>query len=68
MNREALGVEIVGRSINSKTYEPVTIAQNASLIWLLGELYSTFSLGTSDVYRHPEVSYKNPGEAAGATW
>jgi hypothetical protein len=61
-------VEIVGKSIDAKTYEAVSAAQNASLGWLLGELFLVFTLGKTDVYRHPEVSYKNPGEAAGATW
>jgi len=68
VNLEALGIELVGKSIDAKSYEAVTAAQNTSLSWLLGELYTLFSLGKADVYRHPEVSYKNPGEAAGATW
>jgi N-acetyl-anhydromuramyl-L-alanine amidase AmpD len=68
VNLEALGVELVGKSLTATTFEAVTAAQSASLLWLLGELYTAFSLSGADVYRHPEVSYKNPGEAAGATW
>jgi N-acetyl-anhydromuramyl-L-alanine amidase AmpD len=68
VNREALGIELVGRSVDGKAYEAVTAGQNASLVWLLGELYSTLGIGRGDVYRHPEVSYKNPGEASGAAW
>lgn len=68
VNMDALGVELVGKSIDAKTYEAVTAAQSQSLSWLLTELYPLFELSRADVYRHPEVSYKNPGEAVGATW
>ncbi len=68
INSDSVGVELVGKHIDDKTYETVTIAQNASLQWLVGELFSLFNLTSSDVYRHPEVSYKNPGEARTARW
>ena len=58
----------VGKHLDDTQYEAVTPAQNTSLQWLLGELYSHFSLTKADIYRHPEVSYKNPGEAKGASW
>ncbi|MBU0889814.1 MAG: N-acetylmuramoyl-L-alanine amidase [Gammaproteobacteria bacterium] len=66
INGDSIGIEIVGRSIDDKKYEAVTSEQNNSLQWLTGELYSHFSISSQDVYRHPEVSYKNPGEAASA--
>jgi hypothetical protein len=50
------------------TGEAVSPLQNASLQWLIGELYHHFSLTSSDVYRHPEVSYKNPDQASSAVW
>ncbi|MDP5137608.1 peptidoglycan recognition family protein [Rheinheimera baltica] len=68
VNSDSVGIEIVGKHIDDKQYEAVTPAQNESLKWLLGELYQHFSLTGSDVYRHPDVSYKNPGEAKGASW
>lgn len=58
----------MGRHLNDREYEAVTLLQNLSLHWLIGELYTHFSLGANDVFRHPEVSYKNPGEAKGAKW
>ena len=68
-NSDALGIEIVGRHVDKKTYEGVTGAQNDSLRWLIGTLSPLFFLGSEDdVFRHPEVSYKNPGEAATAKW
>ncbi|AFU43756.1 N-acetylmuramyl-L-alanine amidase, negative regulator of AmpC, AmpD [Acidovorax sp. KKS102] len=68
INGDSIGIEIVGRSIDAKTYESVTSEQNNSLQWLTGELYAHFSISLQDVYRHPAVSYKNPGEAATAVW
>ncbi len=68
INGDSIGIEIVGRSIDAKTYESVTSEQNNSLQWLTGELYAHFSISQQDVYRHPAVSYKNPGEAATAVW
>lgn len=68
VNSDSIGIELVGKHLDDKTFETVTAVQNASLQWLVGELYRHFSLSTNDVYRHPEVSYKNPGEARTANW
>lgn len=68
VNDDSLGIEIVGRHIDDKSYEAITPQQNASLQWLVRELYGLFHLGTGDVYKHPEVSYKHPGEAGTAAW
>jgi N-acetyl-anhydromuramyl-L-alanine amidase AmpD len=68
VNSDSIGIELVGKHIDKKRYETVTPSQNASLQWLVGELYTHFSLTSSDVYKHPEVSYKHPGEAGTATW
>jgi len=64
-----LGVEVVG-SFNSskKVYESISEPQNNSLKWLLGELYSHYAISKLDVYRHPEVSYKQPTEGKTANW
>ena len=68
VNSDSVGIELVGKHIDKKTYETITAQQNMSLQWLVGELYNHFSLTSSDVYKHPEVSYKNPGEASTAVW
>lgn len=68
VNSDSIGVELVGKHIDKKQYEAVTPNQNASLQWLVSELYNHFSLNSGDVYKHPDVSYKNPGEASAATW
>ena len=68
VNADSIGIELVGASVDAKTYEVVTPLQNMSLQWLIEELYNHFGLTASDVYRHPEVSYKHPGEASTAVW
>lgn len=68
VNSDSIGIELVGKHLDDKTYESVTVAQNTSLQWLAGELFRLFTLTANDVYRHPDVSYKNPGEAGTAQW
>lgn len=68
VNSDSIGIELVGRHIDDKAYETVSAFQNSSLQWLVSELYKHFSLTSNDIYRHPTVSYKNPGEASTATW
>ncbi len=68
VNSDSVGIELVGKHIDDKTYEKVTAKQNSSLQWLVTELNKHFSVGASDIYRHPAVSYKNPGEASSAKW
>lgn len=68
INSDSIGIELVGKHIDKKKYETITAQQNMSLQWLTGELYNLFSLTSGDVYKHPEVSYKNPGEVSTAVW
>lgn len=68
VNSDSVGIELVGRHVDDKVYENLTAQQNASLQWLVSELYIQFSLSSKDVYKHPQVSYKNPGEASSAVW
>lgn len=68
VNADSIGIELVGKALTNETYESVTVQQQASLSWLISELNQLFSLGSEDIYRHPDVSYKNPGEAASAVW
>ena len=69
LNSDSLGIEIVGSYDKlKKHYEAISPLQNSSLKWLINELYTHFNITSADVYRHPEVSYKMPTEASGATW
>jgi len=68
INSDSIGIELIGMHIDDKTYESITTCQNMSLQWLIDEIYTHFGLDKNDVYRHPTVSYKNPGEAAEAKW
>jgi N-acetyl-anhydromuramyl-L-alanine amidase AmpD len=68
-NSDAIGIELVG-GFDDKThkYATVTKQQNDSLAWLVATLSAVFKLADSDVYKHPQVSYKQPSEAASASW
>ena len=68
-NEDSIGIELVGKfDAATRTYESVTIMQNASLRWLVAELSVTLKLRATEVFRHPTVSYKEPTEAATAQW
>lgn len=66
-NADSLGIEVAG-AVNGAGYEDPTKEQNASVKWLVAELLAHFKLTTADVYRHPQVSYKQPTEAKNVTW
>ena len=73
---DSIGIELVGEVLprgNSvpekrKVYESVTAQQNASLHWLVSELAWTLKIPLREVFRHPDVSRKNPTEASTAKW
>lgn len=68
-NSDSVGIEIVGSyDSKSQSYESVNAKQNASLKWLVTELSLHLSLQVGDIYRHPDISYKQPSEAATAVW
>ena len=68
-NEDSVGIEIVGRfDAASNAYEVVNKQQNDSLTWLIGALQSKLSITPDDIYRHPEVSYKQASEAKTAQW
>ena len=74
-NQETLGLEFVGASSpkpGSKTgeeiYEPVTAAQQEALNWLLPRLLEHFQVKTTEIFRHPDVSWKMPTEASSLRW
>ena len=75
-NQDSVGIELVGEALprdkkvpeQNKTYETVTNEQNASLQWLISELTLTLNIRATDIFRHPDVSRKNPTEASTAKW
>ena len=68
-NNDSIGIELVGKyDVRRQIYESVNAKQNASLKWLVNELSTYLNINNDDVYRHPEVSYKQPSEAGTAKW
>lgn len=72
-NTDSIGIEIVSLALRRDpsdpgVYEHPTPAQNRSLQWLIAELLATLKLTRTDIYRHPQVSRKNPTEAEYAVW
>jgi N-acetyl-anhydromuramyl-L-alanine amidase AmpD len=67
-NEDSIGIEIVGGVTKEGSYELVSNEQNASLKWLVSTLIKHFGIGSGEVFKHPEVSYKQPTEASTATW
>lgn len=68
-NDDSLGIELVGGAdADSGQYDDATREQNTSLTWLVSTLESLLKLSDSDIYRHPQVSYKQSSEASSAKW
>jgi N-acetyl-anhydromuramyl-L-alanine amidase AmpD len=70
-NKDAIGIELVSAVIgNGKDplFEAATDAQNKALGWLIEQLRQKFSLPLTEVFRHPQVSYKDSHEAETARW
>lgn len=83
-NEDSIGIEIVGkavkkdpkhplpyanpRNIESEEFELVNYAQNCALRWLVAELQAALTIPMTEVFRHPEVSWKNLSEAYTAKW
>ena len=55
-------------SYKRSSAEPVTSKQNTSLQWLITELVFTLKVPMTEIFRHPDVSRKNPSEASTAKW
>jgi hypothetical protein len=49
-------------------FEAATMAQNGSLGWLVATLQRLLKLSASEIFRHSEVSAKQPTEATSARW
>lgn len=67
-NSDSLGIELVAAYSEATGYDPASTEQNTSLAWLVTTLESLLSLTGDDVYRHPQVSYKQATEAQSAAW
>lgn len=74
-NEDSIGIELVGRAFADPTkptappvYEQVTALQNASLKWLVAQLTQVLAVPLTEVFRHPDVSWKNTSEASTAQW
>ncbi|CAI1580802.1 N-acetylmuramoyl-L-alanine amidase [Serratia plymuthica] len=71
-NFDSLGIEIVGKPTSGEgenaVYEKINDAQNSSLRWLIAELTDTLKVSMTEIFRHPEVSYKVKTEAGTARW
>lgn len=67
-NEDSIGIELAAEFSQKHGYEFATAAQNDSLRWLVSTLENLLKLSASDVYRHSEVSYKQPSEATSARW
>jgi len=66
-NSDSIGIEIASLAPGN-VFESVTPAQQTALQWLVAELLHSLRLSRSDVFRHSEVSWKQPSEAASARW
>lgn len=67
-NQDSVGIELVGALVAEDVYEPVTPQQNRALRWLVAGLGALLKVPLSEVFRHPEISRKNPSEASTAKW
>lgn len=71
-NFDSLGIELVGKPISGEgentIYEEATEAQNGALKWLIARLSETMKTSSTEIFRHPEISYKVKTEAGTAKW
>ena len=74
-NSDAIGIEFVsgarpkvGGSAGEFEYDVVTREQQAAFDWLLPRLLHHFHVRATEVFRHPEVSWKQPSEASSVRW
>ena len=74
-NADSIGIEIVGKANpgpdnpgKDPVFETVTEQQNASLAWLIAGLTDALNISLTEIYRHPDVAFKNTSEARSAQW
>lgn len=67
--KENMSADAIQRLRGEKgVFEPINIAQTAALQRLVVELTALLQVPEDQIFRHPEVSRKNPTEAASAQW
>lgn len=67
INEDSIGIECVGEAPND-VYVPRTDEQQSSVNLLLSMLSLHLGITASDLYRHPQVSYKTETEASSLKW
>lgn len=73
-NNDSIGIELVGdvgpkdAPEAKKAFHPVTQRQNELLKWLIPIICRYHMISSTEIYRHPVLSRKNPTEAATAEW
>lgn len=75
-NQDSIGIELVGEALprgnsvpdQKKSYQPITSKQSTALQWLIAELVATLKVPMTEIFRHSDVSRKNPTEASTAKW
>ena len=70
-NQDSIGIELVAGTIGpgpDPFFEQATDAQNTSLSWLVARLTTQFGVPMTEIFRHPQVSQKDPHEAETAKW
>ncbi|WP_005035645.1 peptidoglycan recognition protein family protein [Holophaga foetida] len=72
-NADSVGIELVGyyHAVKGKKepeYDSITSEQQVALKWIVNVICSHKGVRASEIYRHPDVSWKNPSEAASAKW
>jgi len=75
-NEDSIEIELVGEALphdnsvpeDKKVYETVTASQNNSLKWLISELTLALKVPMTEMFRHPQASWKNTTEASTAQW
>jgi N-acetylmuramoyl-L-alanine amidase len=65
-NSDSIGIEFEGLVGKDGKYEPLSDAQKKAGAALVQFLETKYNLGPADVYRHPDLSYKDYTEALGA--
>ena len=75
-NQDSIGIELVGQAFpvdrnikaDQKAFEAVSQEQNISLTWLVQALSECLKVPMTEIFRHPEDSWKNITEASTAKW
>ncbi len=71
-NGDSIGIELVGEALpktdDVRSFEPLTDDQQQALSWIVRGLAIALGIQFTEVFRHPDVSWKNETEAKSARW